>query len=99
MTPIAMMDSWLDEACQLLGLPDVPGPDLRDRLLELARDVAHGVARPAAPLTTFLLGLAVGATQASDAEVERLAALISTAASHREPDPAASHRSAGEAAE
>jgi hypothetical protein len=29
-------------------------------VLDLARDVAHGVARPAAPLTAYLLGLAVG---------------------------------------
>lgn len=29
-------------------------------LLDLARDAAHGVARPAAPLTAYLAGLAVG---------------------------------------
>ena len=29
-------------------------------MLDLARDAAHGVARPAAPLTTFLVGLAAG---------------------------------------
>ena len=29
-------------------------------LLDLARDAAHGVARPAAPLTTFLIGYAAG---------------------------------------
>jgi hypothetical protein len=28
--------------------------------LDVARDVAHQVARPAAPLTTYLLGVAVG---------------------------------------
>lgn len=31
-----------------------------DTVLDVARDVAHGVARPAAPLTTYLLGVAVG---------------------------------------
>jgi Domain of unknown function (DUF6457) len=31
-----------------------------DLVLDVARDVAHGVARPAAPLTAYLLGLAVG---------------------------------------
>jgi hypothetical protein len=30
-------------------------------VLDLARDAAHGVARPAAPLTTYLVGVAVGA--------------------------------------
>ena len=29
-------------------------------LLDLARDAAHEVERPAAPLTTFLVGVAVG---------------------------------------
>jgi hypothetical protein len=29
-------------------------------VLDLARDVAHGVARPAAPLTAYLVGVAVG---------------------------------------
>ena len=86
MPPTTEMDSWLTEACDLLGLPDVPGPDLRDRVLELARDVAHGVARPAAPLTTFLLGIAVGTTQADAAEVQRLIArLFSSAAGDRLP--------------
>lgn len=28
-------------------------------LLDLTRDVAHGVMRPAAPITTYLVGLAV----------------------------------------
>jgi hypothetical protein len=32
----------------------------RDLLLDVARDAAHGVARPAAPLTTFLVGYAAG---------------------------------------
>ena len=30
------------------------------KLLDMARDVAHGVLRPAAPLTAYLLGVAVG---------------------------------------
>ncbi|MDQ3457112.1 MAG: DUF6457 domain-containing protein [Actinomycetota bacterium] len=34
-------------------------PTLR-LILDVARDAAHGVARPAAPLTTYLLGIAVG---------------------------------------
>ena len=31
-----------------------------EAILELARDAAHGVERPAAPLTTFLVGYAAG---------------------------------------
>jgi hypothetical protein len=29
-------------------------------VLDLARDAAHGVARPAAPVSAFIVGLAVG---------------------------------------
>lgn len=38
-------------------------------LLGLARDVAHGVARPAAPLTAFLVGLAAGRSTGDPAAV------------------------------
>ncbi len=41
----------------------------RDLVLDLARDVAHGVARPAAPLTAFLVGLAAGRSGRSPREV------------------------------
>nr|WP_153540741.1 DUF6457 domain-containing protein [Actinomadura macrotermitis] len=52
-----MLEEWLEAVCLELGLSreDVD----RDLVLNLARDVAHGVARPGAPLTTYLLGLAV----------------------------------------
>jgi hypothetical protein len=54
-----VLDDWLDNACAALGLPTLSGDD-RETVLDLARDVAHGVVRPAAPLTAFLLGIAVG---------------------------------------
>lgn len=51
------LEDWTTRAAAELGLDqDV---DLR-LLLDLARDVAHGVVRPAAPVTTYLLGVAVG---------------------------------------
>ncbi|MQA98233.1 MAG: hypothetical protein GEV11_27850 [Streptosporangiales bacterium] len=52
------MEQWIEMACAELGL-ETSEVD-RDLILDLARDVAHGVARPAAPLTAYLLGLAVG---------------------------------------
>jgi Domain of unknown function (DUF6457) len=57
------LDEWMATAAAALGidlsdLGDVAG--LRTELLDVARDAAHGVARPAAPLTTFLLGVALG---------------------------------------
>ena len=53
-----MLDEWIQASCEELGL-DVADVH-RDLILDVARDVAHGVARPAAPLTAYLMGLAVG---------------------------------------
>ncbi|MFB8367078.1 DUF6457 domain-containing protein, partial [Streptomyces sp. NPDC055929] len=47
--------------------------------LDLARDAAHGVARPAAPLTTFLVGYAAaraGGGPEAVAEASRKAAAL-----------------------
>lgn len=52
------LQDWLDELCRVLEVPREVVD--RDLVLDLARDAAHGVARPAAPVTTFLVGLAAG---------------------------------------
>jgi Domain of unknown function (DUF6457) len=53
------LHSWTEAACAELG---VHADEAAVRaVLELARDVAHQVERPAAPVSAFLLGLAVGA--------------------------------------
>ena len=44
-------------------------------VLDVAREAAHGVARPAAPLTTFLIGLSAGSRGGSQAAVEHAAAI------------------------
>jgi hypothetical protein len=50
-----VLDEWISAVKDELGIDlDV---DTRE-LLDLARDAAHNVARPAAPLTTFLVGYA-----------------------------------------
>ena len=64
------MDAWIDAVRLELGI-DTP-VDLT-AILDVARDAAHNVARPAAPVTTFLLGVAV----ARGANVSEAAALIS----------------------
>ena len=64
---------WTSRACAELGL-DLGALD-RDAVLDLARDVAHEVARPAAPLTAYLLGVAVGRGQPVTEAAERLRAL------------------------
>jgi hypothetical protein len=55
---VSTLDRWTAAVCADLGLDDL---DLDPaQVLDLARDVAHGVARPAAPLTAYLVGVAVG---------------------------------------
>ena len=51
------LDAWIADLSRELGLGDVDVPV--HELLDLTRDVAHGVARPAGPISTFLVGLAV----------------------------------------
>ncbi|MEH0936850.1 DUF6457 domain-containing protein [Micromonospora psammae] len=55
---MTVMDDWVTAACAELGLDpaDVPVPTV----LGLAKDVAHQVLRPGAPVTAYLLGVAVG---------------------------------------
>lgn len=55
--PPEELEGWVAEVKLLLGLEDEI--DIA-AVLGLAKDFAHNVARPAAPLTTFALGLAVG---------------------------------------
>ncbi|WP_413543373.1 DUF6457 domain-containing protein [Citricoccus nitrophenolicus] len=82
---------WLEDVAEDLHLPTsvvVPGP-----LLDVARDVAHGIIRPGAPTTTYLIGVAVGlqlAGQDLPAEdvtglVDRLAHRVQDLASDYEP--------------
>jgi hypothetical protein len=78
---VNVLEEWLRQASTDLGLDGATGAIHRDLVLDLARDVAHGVARPAAPLTTFLLGLAAGRAGGSDEDIRRLAAVLCEAAS------------------
>ena len=66
------LDSWVAALAAELGV-QATAID-RDLLLDLAREAAHGIARPAAPLTTFLVGLAAGLRGGSAAAVREAAA-------------------------
>lgn len=59
-----MLEGWLLAAVEEAGAAGVDGGLLGDEavsaLLDLAREAAHGVARPAAPLAAFAAGLALG---------------------------------------
>ena len=67
------LDRWTAAACKELGI-EAGLVDVR-QILDLARIAAHRVERPAAPLTAYLLGLAVGTGQPAGQAAARLAAL------------------------
>ncbi|NYE96359.1 hypothetical protein FHU41_002609 [Psychromicrobium silvestre] len=64
----AILDAWCSELLAKLEISGTP-VDIQ-AVLALAGEAAHGVVRPAAPLTTFIAGfaagLAAGSGQASD---------------------------------
>lgn len=53
----AELDQWVTALASALDLPESDVPV--GLLLDLTREAAHGVVRPAGPLTTYLVGLAV----------------------------------------
>ncbi|HZB79088.1 MAG TPA: DUF6457 domain-containing protein [Actinomycetota bacterium] len=71
-----MFEEWVEEACKALAVE--PDDVDTEELLDLSREIAHGVERRAAPVATFLLGLVVGRGADYD---EALAALRETAES------------------
>lgn len=69
------LEEWMTTVRAELALEGDGVADLRavqNAVLDLARDAAHGVARPAAPLTAYLVGVAVG----QGADLEEAAARI-----------------------
>ncbi len=74
---MSTLDDWIVQASRALDLPpDAIPADLRNELLDLTRDVAHGVARIAGPLTCYLVGVAVGRGQAPSSALASLTALL-----------------------
>lgn len=65
------LHDWIDELCDVLELEDVEVDE--GLVLDVARDAAHQVVRPAAPITTYLLGYAAALRGGSVADVEELA--------------------------
>jgi hypothetical protein len=58
---MSTLEEWTAVACADLGLdPGSLGTADIKAVLDLAREVAHAVDRPAAPLTAYLVGVAVG---------------------------------------
>lgn len=54
------MRDWIEAVTSELGISGVEVNDsLMKEILAVARDAAHNVERPAAPLSTYLMGIAV----------------------------------------
>lgn len=53
------LSEWVTAVTLELGLEEAPA-GLVDLVLDLTSDVAHGVSRPGAPVTAFLVGVAAG---------------------------------------
>ncbi|MFE7844070.1 DUF6457 domain-containing protein [Microbacterium sp. NPDC057407] len=77
--PPEALDAWAAALRERFGLAEADVPIAA--VLDLTRDVANGVARPAAPLGAFVAGLAAGRAGADPALVrEALAAVAALAA-------------------
>ena len=72
---------WVAAVARRLGLDLADQDALVTAVLDLTADVAHGVSRPAAPVTAFLVGLAAGrAADPGAAVAEHIAAVRDLAA-------------------
>ena len=62
------LQEWVDRVAPLLGVDAGLVTVTRDEVLDMVRDVAHGVLRPAAPLTAYVVGIAAGRAEARGAD-------------------------------
>jgi len=85
------LQEWTDRVAPALGVDPALVVQTQDQVLDMVRDVAHGVLRPAAPLTAFVVGLAAGRAQADGADAAAAVrdALAQVEALLSDPSPAA----------
>jgi hypothetical protein len=82
---VSRIEDWTTRLARELGV-DAAAVDV-DLLLAVARDAAHQVARPAAPLTTFLVGLAAGRAGGGADAVRQAAQTAQRLAATEQPEP------------
>ncbi|UQU65029.1 DUF6457 domain-containing protein [Couchioplanes caeruleus] len=68
-----VLEGWIKLASAELGLS--PADLDQQAVLDVARDVAHNVVRPGAPVTAYLMGIAVGRGADPAAAAARLSEL------------------------
>lgn len=69
-----IFEEWIDELCEKLSID--PNEVDVDGLLELSREAAHGIERRAAPVTTYIVGVAVGAGADAEDVLARVSGLL-----------------------
>jgi hypothetical protein len=82
---VSRIEDWTTRLARELGV-EADAVDV-DLLLAVARDAAHQVARPAAPLTTFLVGLAAGRAGGGADAVQQAAQTAQRLAATEQPEP------------
>jgi hypothetical protein len=78
MTGDSVLDAWVADLAEQLGAD--PGDLDVQLILDVARDAAHNVMRPAAPLATFMAGYAAALRGGGAAHIADAAATASSAA-------------------
>jgi hypothetical protein len=75
------VDAWLADVGMALGIPaeEALPAALRDELLGLTGEIAHRVVRLAVPLTSYLVGVAVGRGASPEEALRVVAGLLPAA--------------------
>jgi len=75
---MAEVEIWLGEVAGALDvtLEDVLPEDLQSGLLDLTGDIAHNVVRLAVPLSSYLIGVAVGRGASPEEAIRIVGALL-----------------------
>jgi len=68
------VNDWVTAASAALDIPADVTVDV-EAILDAARDAAHAAERPAAPVTTYLIGYAVANGMTIDEATERVSTL------------------------
>ncbi|MCP2636402.1 DUF6457 domain-containing protein [Microbacterium sp. HD4P20] len=76
--PPEALDAWAAALRERFGLAEADVPVAA--VLDLTRDVANGVARPAAPLGAFVAGLVAGRAGTDPAEIRAALDAVAAAA-------------------
>ena len=78
---MANVDVWLGEVGAALDVPveDVLPEGVQAGMLDLTGDIAHNVVRYAVPLTSYLMGVAVGRGASPDEALRIVAGLLPSA--------------------